>query len=1256
MTDQRTFSWGTAGDIVYEVDAATMSAYERGRIDLAFEVWDDLINVNIRNDQTSGDAGGPTRFASVSFVASGTNAGRAFFSIDTAVANANNNGYGTTDNTINTGTFSLGRTFSGGEFDGRDASNNPDNGVFDLTLFARRGFETILHEAGHGLGLSHPGYYNNGHVSVAAGTRFDQDNRRNTIMSYRAEGAGAGSDANWNGRFAATPMIYDIAAVQAMYGADPTTRTGATTYGFNNNSGRAVFDFSTTLGSVFAIYDAGGIDTLDASRFTGGNTISLWPGTISSIGRADGNTGAAMVENIGIAFNTVIENAIGGSGNDVLLGNDASNILDQGLGGGSAQGFGGQDTLIAGNGAEQFDGGSGFDTIDYSRSTAGVNIGFGKVTGGWGSGDSFIDVENIIGTAYDDSAFMDGADNRLEGRGGNDVLNGGGGIDSLYGGADNDVLTGGHGRWVGDLFFLGDWIDGGDGFDVARFTDAVTIDLRSGGVHGGEAQADTFVSIEGFAGGAARDIFYGNGFNNWFQGGAEGDYLNGGGGSDTASYADRTSGITADMTFNNMAAGDEFRHPDEIVGRTDGKVSPPDGTWVDTLISMENIEGTNFNDRFLGDERANTFWGLAGNDTFEGDAGATPQGSWDDMYGGEGNDSFVVGINDLADGGTGIDVATFVGGPLFLNFNTFNFSIGGTAIHVRDIETYIGTEFSDTVFGARYGETIDLGSGGTDYANGEGGDDFLVTSDGFDTLVGGSGFDTIVFHRSMTASWQTGALDSAIAETWESWEAIQGAGGVDIIRTNDWGFAVELRGGAGDDILATGPGQTFGDTLKGEDGNDTLNGGAGADMMDGGAGDDTYFVDDTSDIVVEAANGGLDTIHASAPFYRLALNVETLLASDAASTAALRFVGNGQAQTISGNAGNNLLDGEGGIDTVSYANALAGVTVSLSEVFQNTRGAGRDTIIDFENLTGSAFGDTLEGDAGANTLDGLAGRDTLQGLAGNDSYYVDHARDKIVEAAGGGTDRVFASVSYTLGDNAEVEFLATTDAAGAGDVKLTGNAFAQSITGNAGNNWLDGKGGADTMTGLAGDDRYYVDDALDKVVEAAGGGTDWVLASVTYALDGSADVEQLSTTDAAGTGAVNLTGNARAQFIQGNAGDNVLDGGSGSDVLRGNAGSDIFAFTTRLGADNIDTIVDFNVAADTIQLDDAVFTRVAAGVLSAAAFFSGPAARDSTHRIIYNAAEGALFYDRDGTGAAAAVQFATVSAGRAITNNDFVVV
>ena len=119
---------------------------------------------------------------------------------------------------------------------------------------------------------------------------------------------------------------------------------------------------------------------------------------------------------------------------------------------------------------------------------------------------------------------------------------------------------------------------------------------------------------------------------------------------------------------------------------------------------------------------------------------------------------------------------------------------------------------------------------------------------------------------------------------------------------------------------------------------------------------------------------------------------------------------------ISGNAGNNILDGGAGIDTVSYASAAAAVTVNLaSTVAQNTVGAGTDTLLNFENLTGSNFNDTLTGNAGNNVLNGGAGADHLIGGLGNDTYVVDNAGDVVTEAASAGTDTVQSSISYTLG-------------------------------------------------------------------------------------------------------------------------------------------------------------------------------------------------------------------------------------------------
>lgn len=449
----------------------------------------------------------------------------------------------------------------------------------------------------------------------------------------------------------------------------------------------------------------------------------------------------------------------------------------------------------------------------------------------------------VIGSGSFPSAAVDtlygyAGDDTLDGGGGGDYLFGGTGSDLLYGGDGNDILTGGAGRWVGDLFYIGDLIDGGAGIDTASYDAAVTIDLRPGGVNGGEALEDTFVSIERFRGSAARDIFYGGAGSDWFQGRGEGDYVNGGGGNDVVSFADRTSGITADMTFNNFAPGDEARSPNELAGKTDGKVLPADGTWIDTLISVESIEGTAFNDVFLGDERENTFYGLDGDDRFEGDSGATPQGSRDLMYGENGNDSFVAGANDYVYGGAGIDSATFVGGPLDLDLYNGGGTVGGFWLGVQGIETIVGTGFNDRVQGDASAETIDLGAG-NDALVGREGDDVLVTGAGADVMDGGSGRDTIVFHKAMVADWQSGVLDADIAsDSWTAWEAIQGSAGDDRIRTNSWGYAVDLRGGAGNDVLAASVSGVTSDALSGEAGNDQLDGGAGADNLSGGTGND----------------------------------------------------------------------------------------------------------------------------------------------------------------------------------------------------------------------------------------------------------------------------------------------------------------------------------------------------------------------------------------------------------------------------------
>jgi Ca2+-binding RTX toxin-like protein len=187
-------------------------------------------------------------------------------------------------------------------------------------------------------------------------------------------------------------------------------------------------------------------------------------------------------------------------------------------------------------------------------------------------------------------------------------------------------------------------------------------------------------------------------------------------------------------------------------------------------------------------------------------------------------------------------------------------------------------------------------------------------------------------------------------------------------------------------------------------------------------------------------------------------------------------------------------------------------------------------------------------------------------------------------------------------------------------------------------------------------DIYTVTSASTLVVEGPNGGNDQLLTSVSYALKAGSWIETLATTNVNGTASINLTGNGLAQTLIGNAGMNVIDGGAGPDQLWGKAGADTFAFTAA-PASGVDTILDFNARADMIRLDDDIFTALAVGTLSKSAFYAGTAAHDSDDRIIFDPATLKLYYDPDGTGAQAGVEFADLNGSNLkLTYADFIVV
>ena len=475
--------------------------------------------------------------------------------------------------------------------------------------------------------------------------------------------------------------------------------------------------------------------------------------------------------------------------------------------------------------------------------------------------------------------------------------------------------------------------------------------------------------------------------------------------------------------------------------------------------------------------------------------------------------------------------------------------------------------------------------------------------------------------------------------------------------------------------LANGGTATVTITIAGLDGDDLLIGSAAIDTLRGGIGNDIYIVNNSGDTVIENPGEGSDLVFTTAD-YVLSDSLERLGVNGFATTFAINLTGNGLdnelwgndgANILNGGAGADILRGHGGDDIYIVDNAgdqviegpgggvdliFTGVDYVLGNDMERLGVNGFTTTFAI-NLTGNGLDNEIWGNDGNNILNGGAGADILRGLGGNDIYFVDNAGDQVIESAGGGFDLVYTSVDTTLAD--QIERLAVNGFSTTFAINLIGNALDNELFGNDGFNILVGGGGADILHGRGGSDIYFVDDSGDVVVEHAGGGFDLVYTSVDHVL--SDHVERLAVNGYSTTFAVDLTGNGFANELIGNDGENVLDGGAGADLLRGNGGADIFAFTTALGGGNIDQMLDFQVGLDHVALDDAIFSGLAVGALDAGAFRMGTAAQDADDRIIYDSSTGAVYFDADGNGAGAAVQFATLPNNLAtLTATDFIVI
>lgn len=646
-------------------------------------------------------------------------------------------------------------------------------------------FGTLLHEVGHALGLKHPFEPDGAFGTLPPGENSTQF----SVMSYTNHPHSLFRDVQAiPGGFSwtyfhvqpSTPMLYDILALQYLYGPNLGARTGNDTY-----------TYSPTTPFLATIWDAGGTDTISVANFSESCTIDLRAGRFSSIrilsdplppGASD-STFATYdgTDNLAIAFGVVIENAVGGGGADFLFGNAANNNLNGGpnadvmeggagndvyvvdrigdvvsevagegsdtirssvslalpvnveslalLGSAGIAGTGnsGANTITGNSGNNALNGAGGVDTVSYASAPgpAGVvvNLLSGQATG-WGT-DTLLNFENVAGSNFADRITGSAGSNTIEGRGGNDTLDGGAGTDTAsYAGA------------------------------VA----AVVVSLAASGAQStGGAGTDTLANFENLIGSAHHDSLTGTSGNNTIEGRAGNDTLDGAAGVDTVSYGVAASGVTISLAQQGVAQN-------------------TGGAGIDTLFGFENITGSVWNDVLTGG---------AGNNV---------------MVGGPGNDTL--------DGGGGVDTVNYASAASGVSVNlSFGQATGGAGSDVlTGFESVIGTPHADTLVGNAGNNSLN-GGAGFDVLRGEAGNDVLV----YDALDfeahGGAGTDTLTVPGSGVILFLPGVAGVSLVDI----ERINltGTGNNalvltvnDVLRLSNSADDLLVMGNAGDEVVA----------------------------------------------------------------------------------------------------------------------------------------------------------------------------------------------------------------------------------------------------------------------------------------------------------------------------------------------------------------------------------------------------------------------------------------------------------------------
>ena len=772
-------------------------------------------------------------------------------------------------------------------------------------------FHTVIHEIGHALGLDHSF---EGNVGPSA-----TDHMAYTVMSYTAyEGAGQG----YNYQNFGAPQTYmqlDIAALQHMYGADYTSNSGDTVYSWTPGNSDTVIDGAIALnpGGNFilaTLWDGGGTDTYDLSAYSSDLRLDLTAGGYSIFETAQLSTSFTGQTTDGSIYNalmfndnqaSLIENAIGGTGDDLFIANQANNTLT---------------------------GGAGTNTVSYEIDTDGVTIDLTAQTAtGTGTGsDSLIGFSNVYGGDGDDS---------ISGTTGVNELVGGYGADTLIGGAGDDILTGGLLNFVPSLpsaLGMGSGTyarpantnntTSGNAVDITNLfslsADADIMDATTVPHVSISAMGDTVIGVHYYSvtlnvSGTVLtlDMDYGTESNsgtlptdmdgwvtlygpsgNELAFNDDGPSLDNGTVSSLDSYLSYQTTEVGTYTFA-VGIYNEL-NPIPSGGTYELQVSVDEGTPVTDDMSSDILEGGAGNDILDGNEGIDyaVYTGGTFNDYTITDNGG---GNYTvAAFGSQGTDT-LSNIEFLRI--DGVDYAIDGSGPVG-GFTEGNDTVDGTS--GDDVMDGLGG--NDVINGLGGNDTIDGGAGNDDLFGGAG-DDTLQGGGGADDLDGGAGTDTASYSDStnrVVINAATNVLSSghATGDTLTAIENFTGSAFGDVITGT--GGANTIIGGNGADVLSGFNGD---DVINGDAGNDFILGGAGADTIDGGAGTDTArYVGSNAAVFVDLTAGTASGGHAQGD---VLTDIEFLF-------------GSSFGDTLTGDSGNNWLFGDGGADTLSSGGGI----------------------------------------------------------------------------------------------------------------------------------------------------------------------------------------------------------------------------------------------------------------------------------------------------------------------------------------------